>query len=210
VTNLPAGAVAGAVAPESIATLRGEALVGSQPELTIIDNTGSERRASLFSASPGHIDYLVPKGTATANAVAIVSRGGATIAGAMLDVEPIAPALFTMADGSTAAAALQRVKPNGSQSYAPVTEAIDLGASTDEVVLVLFGTGIRGGSGFRNTTARVGGHEAAVLYAGPQGGFDGLDQINLQLPRSLIGAGTVDIEVTVDGGVSNIVTVNIR
>ncbi len=45
----------------------------------------------------------------------------------------------------------------------------------------------------------IGGGEAPVNYAGPQGGFVGLDQINVLIPRSLAGRGVVDVVLTVDG-----------
>jgi uncharacterized protein (TIGR03437 family) len=205
-----AGSIPGAVSAESIASLRGEALGGSQQELTILDSKGMERRASLFQPSQGGIDYLVPRETAAGSAVAIVSSSGAVVAAALLDIEAVSPGLFTLDDGSAAAAAVQRVKPDGSQTYEPVAGPIDLGADTDEVVLVLFGTGIRGGTGPRPVSARIGDQEAVVLFAGPQGGFDGLDQVNLRIPRSVIGAGKVEIDVTVDGWEANKVTVNIR
>ena len=178
--------------------------------MTIIDSTGAEQRASVFLASRGRIDYLVPRGTAAGKAVAVVSNSGAAVAAAMLDIELISPSLFTMPDGATAAAIVQRVKSDGSQSYETPSAAIDLGGPSDQVVLVLFGTGIRGGVGQRLVTARVGNQDAVVLYAGAQGGFDGLDQVNLRLPRELAGAGKVEIDLNVDGRVANKVTVSIR
>ena len=49
-----------------------------------------------------------------------------------------------------------------------------------------------------------------VQYAGPQNVYEGLDQINLKLPRSLAGAGLVDIELVVDGVPANVVQVRIK
>jgi len=50
-----------------------------------------------------------------------------------------------------------------------------------------------------------------VLYAGPQGQFAGLDQINLgPLPRALTRRGEVDIDITIEGKQANIVTVSIE
>jgi uncharacterized protein (TIGR03437 family) len=50
-----------------------------------------------------------------------------------------------------------------------------------------------------------------VAYAGEQGGFLGLDQINIgPIPRSLIGAGEVVITITVDGVAANPVTIAIQ
>jgi uncharacterized protein (TIGR03437 family) len=42
-----------------------------------------------------------------------------------------------------------------------------------------------------------------VDYAGPQPTYVGLDQVNLILPRSLRGQGTVSIALTVDGQTAN-------
>jgi len=208
--QLATGSIPGAVAPESIASLRGEALAAPDAVIIILDSAGGERRASLFQNSPGRIDYLVPRGTATGKAVAFVSNRGAVIAAVLLDIEAISPGLFTLDDGSTASAAVQRVKPDGSGTYEPVVGPIDLGADGDEVVLILFGTGLRGGDAARPASARIGDQESAVLFAGPQGGFDGLDQVNLRIPRSLAAAGKVEIDLSVDGSEANKVTVNIR
>ena len=49
-----------------------------------------------------------------------------------------------------------------------------------------------------------------VLYAGPQGQFAGVDQINVSLPRTLAGAGLAGITLTVDGHPANPVTLMIR
>jgi uncharacterized protein (TIGR03437 family) len=49
-----------------------------------------------------------------------------------------------------------------------------------------------------------------VAYAGPQGTYAGLDQINLSLPQSLTGKGKVDVVVTAAGKPSNPVHITIR
>ena len=49
-----------------------------------------------------------------------------------------------------------------------------------------------------------------VTYAGLQGTFIGLDQINALLTRTLAGKGEVDLVVTVDGKVANTTRVNIK
>ncbi len=38
-------------------------------------------------------------------------------------------------------------------------------------------------------TAKIGGVDAQVVFAGPQGEFAGLDQVNLRLPDGLAGRG---------------------
>jgi uncharacterized protein (TIGR03437 family) len=68
---------------------------------------------------------------------------------------------------------------------------------------VLNGTGLRGRTSLANVSATVGGQAAGVDYAGQQGSYVGLDQVNLNLPRSLRGQGTVSIALTVDGKTAN-------
>jgi uncharacterized protein (TIGR03437 family) len=78
------------------------------------------------------------------------------------------------------------------------------------VVLLLFGTGIRGYSALSAVSANIGGLDAPVLGAGAQGQFAGLDQVHVRLPRLLAGRGEVDIVLTVDGRTANTVKVNIK
>ena len=87
---------------------------------------------------------------------------------------------------------------------------IDLGPEDEQVFLLLFGTGFRGNSGLPAVSVMMGGVNAEVLFAGPQGGFVGLDQSNVRIPRNLAGRGEVDVEMTVDGKLANTVKVSIR
>ena len=76
--------------------------------------------------------------------------------------------------------------------------------------LALFGTGIRGRTSLANVTATIGGTTVMVLFAGAQGEFPGLDQVNLELPLTLKAKGETDVVLTVDGQVANKVRVNIH
>jgi uncharacterized protein (TIGR03437 family) len=117
-----------------------------------------------------------------------------------------------------AAAQILRVKSGGAQIYEAVAQfdsgqnkfvaaPIDFGDPSDRLFLLLYGTG------FRNASAvalRVGTVAIPLLYAGPQGQFAGLDQANAELPRTLIGAGSVAITFTADDKTANAVTVMFR
>ncbi|MBZ5620877.1 MAG: hypothetical protein LAQ69_19430 [Acidobacteriia bacterium] len=223
-----AGFGPGSVAPDSIASLFGEGLGTSQAAstsrpipttlagttVTVIDSAGTERPAPLFMVSPGQINYLVPSGTAAGKATAVVSAGGRVTGIATVDIDPISPGVFRASPGGYAAALVTRVKPDGSQSVEVFTGVIDLGPPTDQVYLSLFGTGIRGRSGLAAVTARwespEASGEAAVTFAGAQGEFDGLDQVNLLLPRRLEGLGGVTFALTIDGWDSNTGIVIVR
>jgi uncharacterized protein (TIGR03437 family) len=56
----------------------------------------------------------------------------------------------------------------------------------------------------------IGGIAVTPDYIGDQRQYPGLDQINVTVPRSLAGRGTVDVQVSVAGMTSNTVTVSIR
>jgi uncharacterized protein (TIGR03437 family) len=78
------------------------------------------------------------------------------------------------------------------------------------VFLLLFGTGIRGRSALSAVSTQVGTLAVETLYAGPQGRFAGLDQVNVRLSRSLAGSGEVDVRMSVDGIRANVVRVNVK
>jgi uncharacterized protein (TIGR03437 family) len=191
--------------------------------ITVKDSAGAERLAPLFFVSPAQANYQMPPGTAPGMAtVTITNRYGEVSAGTV-QIAAVAPGLFAAnANGQGVAAALVlRVKADGTQQFEPVSRfdaaqnrfvptPIDLGPASDQVFLILFGTGARFRSSLSSVSARIGGVEAPVLFVGAQGDFVGLDQINLQLPRSLIGRGEVEIRLIADGQSANAVTINIK
>ena len=188
--------------------------------VTITDSQGIERLAGLFFVSPTQINYLLPDGLAAGIARVTISANGKTSIG-LIDVAPIAPSFFTAnADGrGLAAAVLLRVHGDGSQSYEAVTRydsvlnrsvgvPIAFGEPGEQLFLLLYGTGLRHHKGAIQAT--IGGIEAAVPFAGEAGGFVGLDQLNLSLPRSVAGRGEVSIQINFGDQAANAVTVVIR
>ncbi len=191
-------------------------LLGTRVEVT--DSRGTSRDAPLFFVSPGQINYLIPPGTATGTARITVTSGAGGTADGTVEIERVAPALYTANARGTGVAAgfYLRVAGDGSRTqellFNPATAAsvaLDLGPASDQVFLLLFGTGIRG---FTDAvTASADGENIPVPGAVPQGQFVGQDQVNLgPLPRTLAGRGEVDVILTVDGRRANTVTANIR
>ncbi|MBZ5723597.1 MAG: hypothetical protein LAP87_01240 [Acidobacteriia bacterium] len=68
--------------------------------------------------------------------------------------------------------------------------------------LILYGTGIRGAAQ-TNVNVRIGNIDAPVTYAGVQGAYPGLDQVNVALPASLKKRGQLVVTVTVNGQATN-------
>jgi uncharacterized protein (TIGR03437 family) len=184
--------------------------------LTVEDSAGVSRPAPLFFVSPGQINFLVPAGTAPGTAALTISRSGAAAPfRTEVIIRPVSPGLFgvnglaaanviTYQDGVPAAVNAVRVNEAGAVEPNP----IDLGTDGRQVYLILYGTGIRAHADA--VTARIGNVTVPVDFAGPQGTFAGQDQINIQIPRSLAGAGVVDVALNVDGQVTNAVKIQIR
>jgi uncharacterized protein (TIGR03437 family) len=56
----------------------------------------------------------------------------------------------------------------------------------------------------------IGGTPVEALYAGAQGDFFGLDQLNVRLPRTLAGRGEVDVTLKVAGRTANLVKASFK
>ncbi len=187
------------------------------------DSAGTERRAPLFFVSAAQVNYQIPVGTALGRATVFITAADGQAAAGEVTIANLAPGLFAAnanAQGIAAALVL-RIRADGSQLYEPVAQfdsvanrfvalPIDFGAVSDQVFLVLFGTGFRMHGGAAPWTATVGGTDAEVLFAGASPGLIGVDQLNLRLPRSLTGRGEAEVSFTVAGQAANRVTVAIR
>lgn len=186
------------------------------------DSLGSEWTAPLFFVSPTQVNYLMPSSTARGMATVTITNASGESNLSTVQIGTTAPGAFSAnASGKgLAAAVLLRVNAGGAQSFEPIGQfdpqlnrfmprPIDLGPAGEQVYLVLYGSGWRARTKLENVTVTVGGLPAAVSFAAAQGSLVGLDQLNILLPRALVGKGEVEIAVTVDGKAANNVTVNV-
>ncbi|HXS96965.1 MAG TPA: Ig-like domain repeat protein [Candidatus Limnocylindrales bacterium] len=189
--------------------------------VTVTDSAGVQLQAPLYFVSPSQINFLMPTSTAVGLAtITVTNSGGATASGIVL-VTKTAPGIFTANQNGQgiAQAVLLDVAPSGNQtrsntaaynavSSSWIANAISMN-TTDSYYLELYGTGIRYATG-QQVTATINGQSVPVLYAGAQPQYPGLDQVDVQIPASLKGAGTVNIVLTVNGQAANTVTVTIQ
>jgi uncharacterized protein (TIGR03437 family) len=84
---------------------------------------------------------------------------------------------------------------------------IDLGGPEDRTYLLLFGTGIRF-AGQARLSVRANGVELPILGYAAQSEYAGLDQVNVELPRTL--AGAVELQLAIGGKLANPVTTLIK
>ena len=186
------------------------------------DSQNVERLAPLFFISPTQINFQIPVGLALGAATFTVVKNGVTMASGGAPISTVAPSLFTADSSGRGLASGQalRIKSGNAQTYEPIGRfdtqqgkfvpvQIDLGPTTDQVFLILYGSGFRNCRDLALVSATIGGVAAEVGYAGAQGDFAGLDQLNIRIPRSLPG-GEFDVIVTAEGKASNTVRVALK
>jgi phospholipase C len=208
------------VAPETIASVYGSnlAIAAQQAPLqsapltlggvtaTLKDANGNVLPVGLFSVSPNQVNVLIPKGASTGVATLSLFSGTSTFSGIVL-LAAVAPGLYNANQTGQGPAAAQVVSAQGVYSNASqcssagVCMPVPIDVTTSPY-LVLYGTGIRGAAP-TNVSVQIGNVAAPVLYAGPQGTYPGLDQVNALLPSGLQGRGQLVVTVTVNGQATN-------
>jgi uncharacterized protein (TIGR03437 family) len=226
-------AAGGALSSEGIASIFGNGIASTTQAATSLplpttlgdttvsvrDSSNTTRNASIFYISPTQINVRIPTGTANGMATLTAQQSGTSVASGNVTIAPVSPGLFAAnADASGVVAGyIQRIKNNISteepilnydaNAKRFVAKSVDMSSTTDKIYLILFGTGIRNRTSLSGVTCDIGGVPVTVEYAGLQGFYEGLDQLNLLLPNSLAGKGEVNINLKVDAVAANTVTV---
>jgi hypothetical protein len=218
VTIFGSGLASGTVIPPALSTTLGGASVKLQ------DSAGTVSAGQLFYASPTQLNLVVPPGLAPGPVTITVTTSTGATYQLKTAADNVVPGLFSANASGTGVAAAQilRVHADGSsavenvaafdsasQTFVPAP--VDFGTTGDKLYLLLYGTGLRHSVNAKSVTATVNGVSVPVLFAGAQPTFAGLDQVNLgPLPASLKGAGSVNVQIVVDGLPSNTVTVSFK
>lgn len=189
----------------------------------VTDSAGAEKPAPLFYVSPTQINFQLPAGLVGGRGTVTVKLYNQIVASGLILIANTSPGLFSVnqTGEGLAAATVQRVAANGDVTFLPVAQydssaqkfiplPINVQSGTDQVFLNLYGTGIQGRSEIANVKATVDGIDTPVLYAGSQGTFPGVDQVNVLLPSSLAGKKEVSVILTVDNQVANPVKIFIQ
>jgi uncharacterized protein (TIGR03437 family) len=192
------------------------------------DLFGVTRDASLIYVSPGQINLVAPDGMAPGIASVFVYRGLELTHLDWLYVETTAPGLFA-ADSSgegVAAGEVLYVFPGGARLTLPLATREDaagalrdlpvaLGEPGTEIYLSLYGTGWSRGDP-EAVRVWLDGTPVMPEYAGRQGFFAGLDQVNLRLDplpaeaKEALAGRTVPLAVCTADGCSNRLTVRFQ
>jgi uncharacterized protein (TIGR03437 family) len=190
--------------------------------VNVIDAAGTLRASGLYLVSPGQVNFVMDPLTVTGPALILVQNGTGTVASGAVEVDNVAPGLFSANSTGSGVAAGQVLRSvNGvtsteqmavydvpTSAWLPVPIKLD---ATDLVFLALYGTGIRNRASISDVRVTINSITVPVTYAGPQSQSPGLDQLNIgPLPLSLQGSGIVNIRVSIGNSVANAVTVQIQ
>jgi uncharacterized protein (TIGR03437 family) len=212
----------GPIAPASLITVIGADLGGKDSAVTISlrEEGGVERPVHLFYSGPGQLNGVLPGEALPGDATLIARREGWPDAVAAMTIAPVSPGVFTLNQAGLAAASLVRSRVGEQPSWEPVFQMdgsgdviarpIVFGGEQEDLFLILYCTGVRGRRGEQGVTVQLGDVAVVADFAGPQLEFEGLDQINIKLPRTLAGKGEVSVTAEVDGLRSNNVSLTFR
>jgi uncharacterized protein (TIGR03437 family) len=196
------------VARGSIAALFGENLAAAtkaastlplpkELEGTVVRVNGEP--AELFYVSAKQINFFVPNSALPGVARVEVQSRGQTSATFSLNVSSVAAGIFTAkADGKGAAVGSQTsdgVRYEGLTNADGSARRVSAGTLQQPSYIVLYGTGFRHNVAPSDVHVTIGGYDAQVTYAGAQGSYIGLDQMNLKVPYFLRGVGEIELVV---------------
>jgi uncharacterized protein (TIGR03437 family) len=174
--------------------------------------------APIYYVSPNQASFLVPPSAAVGAATVKVTRAGSTVSTGSLTIAAVSPGLYTAngnGAGVAAAAYVRASTPNAAAvvfscqagvALSCLSTPISLDAAGGAVYLTLYASGVRGA---KDVQVYVAGQSVPVPYAGAQGQYQGLDQINITLPATLTGTGEASVYVVADGKTSNMATLTL-
>lgn len=184
-------------------------------QVFVRDSAGTEHPAAVSFGSRSQVNFHVPPRAAHGWATIRIQGTGTAVHRGVLEIVESRPGLFSAnGDGRGAPAGFLVERKAGGEvtrtplfslrdgSFVPASLRRDPAA---EAVLELYGSGFRNASG--SLTATIGELPAEVLYAGAQGTFAGLDQLNLKLPAATSLRGEVLIRIATPSASSNALTI---
>lgn len=219
------------IAPDSAVTAFGTNLAGALvaattlplptslagTTVTVVDSASVSRAAGLYFVAPGRVSFLLPANTAAGTATVTINAAGGTMFTATIEVATVAPGLFSAESNGAGVMKGYAIRTVGMvetiEQVARFNQPsgrwveVALAAPTEQLTLVLLGTGFRNRVALPTVT--VGGVAATATYAGASSAATGFDELRVQLPAGL-SSGSKNINVTVDGKPANIVTVRIQ
>jgi uncharacterized protein (TIGR03437 family) len=173
-------------------------------ELNNVSVSVAGAAAGLYFVAPNQINFVVPPGLAAASGLAVVVNNNGSVIRSTLTLNFAQPDIFTSTNGPGGRAVVFNVtnpliSPGTTEPFT-VTSKDSTGATVPTVLQIMV-TGVHNVTASQ-VTVRIGTTDitgTSILAVGPSD-TPGFDQINVQLPASLAGAGDVPVIITVNVG----------
>jgi len=196
-----------AISPGAIITVKGSTLAPTTlpapdsrhppTKLGDVILTVNDVPCALYYVSPNQINAVIDPSVQPGPAL-LVLQSPTRQAQVSINVQaPAAPAIFTLTGSGSGDGAIVN-------AFTANTEAFSVITGSGPTFLALFVTSLDPKT---MPTVWIGGLSATVQYFGDPGVYPGMQQINVQLPPSLAGAGRVEVVVEQNGRRSNAVEV---
>lgn len=164
--------------------------------------------AQLIYVSPGQINFVLPQGAATGDAIEYSINNNGIVTKGTAKISDAGPGVFTYgSQGSgSAAATCQAVSSDNPPVVTYGLPPCAVSDDTNQRFLNIYLTGVRNAaSGTITLVYGPSGSQTTVTpqYVGPQGTYPGLDQINILLPKDFP-KGTTTVKVRYTSGTTTI------
>jgi uncharacterized protein (TIGR03437 family) len=178
--------------------------------------------APLLFVAPGQINLVIPTGAVDGPATIVVESSDASTSSGMFTIVRSHPAIF-MASVEMRSASAQTTKDGINFLFTSNADGtlrdVDAGSAAEPNFLILYATGLRYAPAdnpadengiAEGVSVTFLGVPGQVTYAGPAPGFEGLDQVNVVIPRELAGLGIIDVKILIEDGLRESNSVRIR
>lgn len=173
-----------------------KAVVALPPGTLSSTNITTLPAVTIFTGKSG---FIYSQGSVSTTLAVI---GNASAAVYTPPAQRAAPLLYSNA------AQVITLHPDGTQSVRAMhASPVEVGMSADTVMLQFYASGV---SHADEIQVRIAGQEVPVRYAGASARFPGLDEVTVEVPRSLAGIGDADVILTVDGQPASPVLMHIQ
>jgi len=195
------------ISPGAIITIKGDSLAAStlsapdstHPPKTLGDVTVTinDIPCALYYVSPAQINAVVDPSVPAGPALLVLQSPTRSAQTSVNIQQPAAPAIFTLTGTGSGDGAIVN-------AFTANTGAFSVTTGSGPTFLALFVTSLDTKT---QPTVWINGVSVPVQFAGDPGTYPGMQQINIQIPASLAGAGRVELVVEQNGKRSNAVEV---
>ena len=149
----------------------------------------------LIFVSPGQINFVVPNAIGAGDAIDFTINNNGVQSAGKAKILDAAPGVFSVNGVGTGRSSAQcgQISPDG-LSFILSPPPCSVGNESQFNLLVIYGTGWSNSAGVQ---VKIGDQTLTPSYAGIQGEFLGLDQINVSLTKDLAAKTDQDITVTI-------------